>query len=305
MKTQTIKSNILLLLAAAIWGFSFVAQRVGIKYMGPFTFNGIRFMLGSLSLLPLIFFYNRRAVKQVFKGKELKKPLKAGFFAGLFLFLAASLQQIGLVDTTAGKAAFITGLYIVIVPVLGIFLKHRVSIMTWFSAFIAIIGLYLLCVTDVFYISYADFLIFIGAFFWAVHLLIIDHFSSRVDAIKLAFFQFITCSVLSMVVAIVAEKIDIGSIFQAAVPILYGGICSVGIAFTLQIVGQKNVPPSHAALILSMETVFAVIGGFIILDERLGISGIIGCALILTGILLSQFQSFKMKKTIAPMNCND
>ncbi|MBP2628868.1 MAG: protein of unknown function transrane [Firmicutes bacterium] len=288
-----LKSNLLLLLAAAIWGFAFVAQRVGMEYVGPFTFNGVRFALGALSLLPLIFFYKKSSQDTSNTCHDLKSILGAGLLAGLVLFLGATLQQIGLVDTTAGKAAFITCLYIVIVPMLGIFLKQYISMSTWFGCVIAIVGLYLLCVKESFFISYGEILELIGAFFWAVHILVIDRFSRKVDVLQLSFVQFITCSVLSIVTALFIETMSIETLRLAIVPILYGGICSVGIAYTLQVVGQKNAEPSHAAIILSMETVFAALGGWIILNEKLGIQETLGCAIMLVGMLLSQLQNIR------------
>ncbi len=286
-------SNLLLLLAAAIWGLAFVAQRVGMEYVGPFTFNGVRFALGSLSLVPLILFYKNSSPTQEKVEHGTKNVVVAGLWAGLVLFIAASLQQIGLLYTTAGKAAFITCLYIVLVPILGIFLKQYVSMSTWIGSVIAVVGLYLLCVRDSFFISYGEVLELVGAFFWAIHILLIDHFSRRAPVLKLACFQFITCSILSLVTALFIETISIHTIYQAAIPILYGGICSVGIAYTLQVVAQKNAQPSHAAIILSMETVFAAIGGWLILNEKLGFQESLGCVIMFIGMLLSQLQNLK------------
>ncbi|MDF2876434.1 MAG: carboxylate/amino acid/amine transporter, partial [Sporomusa sp.] len=260
---SALKSNLLLLLAAAIWGLAFVAQRVGMEHIGPFAFNGIRFALGSLSLLPLIFHYRHKP--QRVPGSGSKEAVRAGILAGLILFAGASLQQIGLIYTTAGKAAFITCLYIVLVPILGIFLKHYVSITTWLSSMLALAGLYLLCVKENFSISYGDLLELVGALFWSVHILLIDHYANRVDVLKLSLFQFITCGLLSLGTAFCLETITSEGLTGALLPILYGGIFSVGIAYTLQVVGQKYSPPSHAAIILSMETVFATIGGFLLL----------------------------------------
>ena len=286
------RANLLLLLAAAIWGFAFVAQRVGMEYLGPFTFNGIRFALGSLSLLPLIWHYRN----QLQIPSEHNTPLpsvRMGFWAGLILFAAASLQQIGLIYTTAGKAAFITCLYIVLVPITGLFLRHRIALSTWSGCLLALIGLYFLCVKENFTISYGDLLVVIGAFFWTAHILFIDHVSRRVSTLKLASAQFATCSVLSLVVAVLFESASLPNILQAAIPILYGGFGSVGVAYTLQIIGQKNASPAHAAIILSMETVFAAFGGFLILGELLGLRELSGCILMLGGMLLSQMQNFK------------
>lgn len=285
---SAMKSNLLLLVAAAIWGFAFVAQRVGMEHVGPFTFNGIRFVLGSLSLLPLIFYFQNKP--QASPKVSAKGALLPGFLAGLILFTAASLQQIGLIYTTAGKAAFVTCLYIVLVPILGIFLQQHVSKTTWFSAVLAVVGLYLLCVKESFFISYGDLLQLIGALFWAVHILLIDHFADRVDVLKLSFFQFVTCGLLSLGTALGWETITLAGLSGALIPILYGGFCSVGIAYTLQVVGQKHSPPAQAAIILSMETVFATIGGFLLLDEWLGFQELVGCALMLAGMLLTQLQ---------------
>ncbi|OPJ59795.1 DMT family transporter [Clostridium oryzae] len=291
MHKKQLQSNLILLLTAAIWGLAFVAQRVGAKHVGTFTFNGIRFMLGGLSLLPLILYFGKNTKASESSSKS--NLLTAGFIAGIVLFIASSLQQAGLEYTTAGKSAFITGFYIALVPILGIFLKHKTSTTTWLGVCLAIIGLYLLSVNENFSVSFGDFLELAGAFFWALHILLIDSFIKKYDSLKLSFTQTMTCSILSLLAAIILEPISIVSISSAAVPILYGGICSVGIAYTLQIIGQKNAKPSHAAIILSMESVFANIGGVIILGENLGLRGYIGCALMLSGMLLSQIRNSK------------
>lgn len=296
MRKQELNSSILLLLTAAIWGFAFVTQRVGSMYVGSFTFNGIRFALGSLSLVPLLVYFNKKPKGSSEDSTKLSdSALKPGIIAGCVLFLAASFQQIGLVETSAGKAAFITGFYIVLVPVFGIFLKHKIHISTWIAVILAIIGLYFLSVTESFSIAKGDLFEIVGAFLWATHILLIDHFTKKVDALKLSFMQFITCSILSMIVALIFEKITLYGLTQALIPILYGGICSVGVAYTLQVVGQKHAKPSHAAIILSMESVFASIGGLLLLSENLGARGYLGCALMFTGMLLSQIPNFGMK----------
>lgn len=282
------RDNLLLLLAAAIWGFAFVAQRLGMDYVGPYTFNGIRFALGSLSLLPLIYYLNNSGKSE---EPNFLFTVRIGTLAGLVLFIAASLQQIGLLYTTAGKAAFITCLYIVLVPLAGLFLRQKVSLYTWLGCFLAIAGLYLLCIREEFAISYGDLLELTGALFWTAHILIIDRYANQVNALKLSSCQFAVCSALSLVVAFSFETISLNGIYQAAIPILYGGLFSVGVAYTLQVIGQKNASPSHAAIILSMETVFAAIGGYLIIDEQLSNAELLGCALMLTGMLISQLQS--------------
>jgi drug/metabolite transporter (DMT)-like permease len=290
MKNQQLKSNIFLLLTAIIWGFAFVAQKVGAQYVGPFTFNGVRFAIGSISLIPLILYFNSKPKNSTEKQSIVISALPGGVMAGCILFLGSSLQQIGLSDTTAGKAAFITGLYMVIVPLLGIFLKHRIHISTWMGVLLAVVGLYLLSVTESFSIGRGDLVELIGAVFWAIHILTIDHFAKKVDALKLSFVQFVTCSILSMSVALIFETITVYGLTQALIPILYGGLGSVGIAYTLQIIGQKHAKPSHAAIILSLESLFAAIGGSLILHENLGGRAYVGCALMLAGMLLSQMK---------------
>ncbi|MFL0269579.1 DMT family transporter [Candidatus Clostridium radicumherbarum] len=294
MKKQEVKSSLLLLLAAAIWGFAFVAQRIGSKYVGSFMFNGVRFALGSLSLVPLLLVSLKKDKSKALSEEEVVSisPWKPGIILGCVIFLAASLQQIGLVETSAGKAAFITGFYIVLVPVFGIFLKHNIHKATWVGVILAIIGLYFLSVTEGFTVAMSDIYELIGAFLWAIHILLIDNFTKKVDALKLSFVQFLTCSILSLIAAFIFEKNTLIGLSQAVIPILYGGICSVGIAYTLQVIGQKNAKPSHAAIVLSMESVFAAIGGLIILHENLGARGYIGCGLMFAGVILSQYGSF-------------
>lgn len=302
MQSQTLKSDGLLLLTAVIWGFAFVAQRVGMDYVGPFTFTAVRFALGSLVLVPFIIYKrqgngNQADLSQVGSPNTL---IIAGSLAGIALYTAASLQQVGLQYTTAGKAGFITGLYVVIVPILGLTLRQKTNAGTWIGALLAATGLYFLSITEQLTIGYGDLLQVAGAFIWAIHVLIIGWFSPRVDPIKLAFVQFTACSVLSMGTAAVFEEIRLSGILQAGIPILYGGAVSVGIAYTLQVVAQRKAHPAHAAIILSLEAVFAALGGWIILGEVLTPRGLFGCGLMLTGMLLSQLWGllFKPQKMI-------
>lgn len=292
-----LKSSLLLLLTAAIWGAAFVAQRVGAEYMPPFAFNGVRFALGAFSLLPVMFFLKNDSVATKKRPGQSRKNLSIGLLAGGILFIAASLQQIGLIYTTAGKAAFVTCMYIVLVPITGVFLKQQIGLNTWLGSILAITGLYFLCIKESLTISWGDGLELIGSFFWTAHILLIDRYSRELDTLKLAFYQFITCAALSLVTAWALETVTMADIFKAIIPLLYGGICSVGIAYTLQIVGQKNAPPASAAIILSMETVFAAIGGYLLIDERLGPWELGGCALMLSGMLLSQIQIMSPQKS--------
>lgn len=301
MKTREVKSVFILLLTAAIWGFAFVAQRVGMQHVGAFTFNGIRFTLGSLSLLPVIYFFNKKTKNENHdstKVKEtneanLKTTIKSGMIAGSILFIAASLQQVGLIYTTAGKAGFITSLYIVLVPILGIFLKQKTHYTTWIGALTAVVGLYLLSINENLTVEFGDLLQIIGAFFWAVHIQLIDRFVKNVDALKLSSIQFATCAVLSLIVAFIFEEISLSGLSGALIPILYGGIMSTGVAYTLQAIGQKSAKPSHAAIALSMESVFAAIGGAWLLQERFSSRGYIGCGLMLLGMLIAQTENIK------------
>jgi drug/metabolite transporter (DMT)-like permease len=296
---QQFRANLLLLLAAGIWGFAFVAQKTSMEHIGPFTFNGLRFALGGLSLLPLIYFLNKRSIsnKEAQTDKrEWKQVRQVGFKVGIILFAGASLQQIGLIYTTAGKAAFITGLYIVIVPLVGLFLKQRLNLNMVLGALLAAVGLYYLSITDRFTISQGDLLELVGAVFWSLHILMIDHYSRKVDILKLSLFQMITCSILSLGVAIFTEVIAWSTISQVLIPILYGGVLSAGVAYTLQIVGQKNAQPAQAAIILSMEAVFAALGGYLLLHEHMGTRGLMGCLLMLIGMLLPQLPRMRLIK---------
>ena len=299
MHRDTIKSDLLLLLAAAIWGFAFVAQRIGMDYIGPFAFNGIRFALGALSLLPLAVFNRRQPLSTArtpFKSRA--AFLYGGVLAGTVLFAGASLQQVGLIYTTAGKAGFITGLYVVIVPILGLLAKQRTDAGTWLGALLAVWGLYLLSIKSAsFSISAGDLLEIIGAVFWAVHVIVIGWLSPRTDTVRLAITQFAVCSLLSLATAFFIETVSLGAIRQAAIPILYGGLLSVGVAYTLQVVVQRRAHPSHAAIILSLEAAFAALGGWVVLDETLTLRAGAGCALMMTGMLLSQLWGLKTKKT--------
>ncbi|MBK7213550.1 MAG: DMT family transporter [Bacteroidales bacterium] len=281
------KAMFMLWLTAAIWGFAFVAQRSGMDYMGPYTFNGIRFAIGSLSLLPIII-YQSRGSQPISNSKSL---IWKGSLAGLVLFFGASLQQAGIQWTTAGKAGFITGFYIILVPAIGYLLKHPLSKYTWIGSFTALAGLFLLTINDGFSVGKGDLLVLISAFFWAAHVHLINIFVKTESALKLASLQFAVCALLSIIIAIAIEPIQLGNIADGAIPLLYGGFMSVGIAYTLQVIAQKNVAPATASIILSFETVFAVLGGFLLLNETLGWKAMFGCLLMLFGMWLVQKNS--------------
>jgi drug/metabolite transporter (DMT)-like permease len=284
-----LRADWLFLLTAVIWGCAFVAQRSGMRYVGPFTFNGLRFTLGGFALIPLIMYRNRRYGKQptgpTFFSFEF---LKKGLLIGIVLFCGASLQQIGMVFTTAGKGGFITGLYVILVPIIGLFLGQRLGWSGWVAAILATFGMYLLSVTETLTIERGDLWVLASAFFWASHVLILGWLSPKMDTIKLACAQFFVCAVLSLTAAAIMETISISGISDGIFPILYGGLMSVGIAYTLQVVAQKDAPPAHASIILSLETVFAAVSGWTLLDEGLSLRAMTGCVLMLAGMLLVQ-----------------
>ena len=296
-----LKNDALLVLTALIWGSAFVAQSVGMDYMGPFTFNSLRCLLGGLVLLPVIWIMGRkdpkgpayrpdsRSIEEGQKKRGDKKILlTGGLCCGIALAAASSLQQIGLVYTSAGKAGFITALYILIVPVLGLFLGKKVGLKTWIGVGLAIIGMYFLCIKEGFFISYGDFLVMICAFIFSLHILIIDYFSPKVDGVKLSCIQFWVAGILCAVPMIISEKPTFEAVAAAWLPLLYAGILSCGVAYTLQIIAQKNTDPTVASLILSMESVFASLAGWILINETLSPKEIFGCVLVFTAIILAQ-----------------
>jgi drug/metabolite transporter (DMT)-like permease len=292
MNKKQIEANFILLLTAAIWGFAFVAQRLGSELMGPFAFNGIKFGLGALALLPVIYFMEKKEKNiqgtNIIKKFDNQTMIIAGISCGAVLFCGASLQQFGMTFTTAGKAGFITALYILLVPLFGIFLNHKVGVNTWIGVVLATVGLYLLCITESFTIGLGDLVILIGAAFWASHILIIHHFNVRVSTLRLACFQFAFVSLLSLLVSFFIETTTLASVQALTVPLLYCGLLSVATGFTFQIFGQKNASPTLASIILSMEAVFGAVGGWLILGEQLTSRELVGCIIMLIAIIISQ-----------------
>jgi len=286
METRTLKSDALLLVAAFFWGTTFVAQRKGMDHMGPMTYNALRFCLGAVTLLPLILWPGLRLA-----GTRTGTPrllLWGGLLAGVALFGGASLQQMGLQYTTAGKAGFVTSLYVVLVPLMGLFLGHRCGPSLWLGVALTVAGLYLLSVTESFTIARGDLLVLASALFWAIHVQLIGYLARRGDPLRIACAQFLVCSALSFLAALAGESITVGAIRAATIPILYGGILSAGVAFTLQVICQRTSPPAHAAIIMSLETVFAALAGWLLLDEHMGWRGLTGCALMLAGLMVVQ-----------------
>lgn len=286
MESGKAKYNLLLLLAAMIWGGAFVAQSAGMEFIGPFTFNGIRFGLGSVCLLPVVLFSSKKSGVRI--AHKFKSAWIPGLVTGSVLFMCAFLQTLGITYTTVGKAGFITGLYIVFVPVAGIFLKHSNSFKVWLSVGVAAIGLYLLCVQGDFSIAKGDLLVLASAVLCAAQILLVDRFSKSADVFTFAFMQSATSSILSVAAALTFEGISFAHVLQAAVPIIYSGVFSVAIAFTLQIKGQKHAKPSHASLIMSMEAVFAALAGWALLGEHMALKEFFGCMLMLGGMLITQ-----------------
>jgi drug/metabolite transporter (DMT)-like permease len=306
MNKVAIKADILLGLTACIWGFAFTAQRVGMSYIGPFTFNGIRFLLGGAALVPLILLNDKKLQKNGFKGKQSGKFLLFSVaVAGICLFIAASLQQIGLFWTTAGNSGFLTGIYVVLVPIFGIFLGRKTGIQTWAGAVLALAGLFFVIGgVNLQNVNRGDILTILSGIFWTAHVLLIDRFVQKANALRLACGQFIVCGVLSFVFALTNFSgrlyggfgAELGSsgflpsmLLDAVIPLLYGGIMSVGVAYTLQVVAQRDAPPAHAAVILCMESVFAAIGGILLLSEKPGPRILLGFLLMLTGMLATQW----------------
>lgn len=297
------KNNFLLVLTAFIWGCAFVAQSVGVEYVGPFTMNSVRTLLGGVTLLPVIWVLDRKknkkenleSISKEERKQERKTLFLGGICCGCLLAVASSLQQIGIMYTTAGKAGFITALYILIVPIFGLVIGKKVGIKVWIGVGLAAVGMYCLCITDGFSIGMGDVLVLICAVIFSFHILAIDYFSPKVDGVKMSCIQFWVCGILCGIPMILTEHPQISQIMEAWLPIAYAGILSCGVAYTLQIVAQKNVDPTVASLLLSLESVFAVLAGAMILHERLSIKETIGCVLVFAAIILAQLPEKKYK----------
>lgn len=290
MNQRTFLADGLLLLVALIWGSAFVAQRLGMNYMEPWTFNAIRFLIGGIALIPFLLLQRRQG--PVFT----RSTWLGGIALGLVMMFASGFQQIGLIYTTAGKAAFITCLYIVLVPILGLMIGNKTGRDTWAGVAITLPGLGFLTLGDDLALNYGDGLEMIGAVFWAVHMLLIARLAPRNNVIALAFVQFLACSMFSFGVAGATENMEWSQAKAALWPLLYVGIISTGVGYTLQIIGQKTAPVAHASIILSLETVFAVIVGYLFLDERLSGIALLGCVMMLAGMMVSQFGLHKISR---------
>lgn len=294
MDSAGMRANILLLITAGIWGAAFSAQKIAMASMGPLTFNAIRFALGTSVLLPIIIYLDKKNPHK----KKFKKIFLPGILLGILIFTASYLQQLGICSTTAGKSGFLTGMYVIQVPILGLLFKQKSGLKTWIGVLLALCGSYFLSVTEDFTINHGDLLVLLGSTFWSLHVIAIGIFSpglQTADAIKMSCIQFLSCAVFSLVTAIFAEQINITAIMGCTEAIIYAGVFSVGIAFTLQIVAQRDAQPTAAVLILCTEGIFAAVAGWFFLNETMETRTILGCILIFFGMIFAQLK-FSEKK---------
>ena len=297
--SKKLRGNLMLILTAFIWGVSFVAQAVGMEHVGPYTFNASRFLIGGLVLLPLVRRNQLRARREngPMTPAARKTMLLGGLCCGLAIFVASTLQQFGVQTTSPGKAGFITALYIVIVPLLGLFLHKKPPVLVWLGVVLATGGMALLCLTDGLGMSQGDFLVFLCAIFFSFHILIIDYFSPKADGVTLSCMQFFVSGLLSLVLALIFENPTPGQLLDAWLPIAYSGVLSCGVAYTLQVVAQKDTDPTVASMLLSLESVFAVLGGGVLMHQWLSVRELLGCALMFIAIILAQLDPKKLRRS--------
>lgn len=308
MNKVQIRNSLLLLLTATIWGTAFVAQSVGMDYVEPFTFTFARSIIGGIVLIPCIWFLRRLkgrasgSVAQAAESNDAEVSCNGntrtlvtriewigGICCGLALCAASNFQQIGMVHTTVGKAGFITALYVVIVPIMGLFFKKKVSFVVWICVVLSVVGLYLLCMTEgSLTLAYGDLLVLICAILFSIHIMVIDYFSPQGDGVVMSCIQFFVCGIVSGVIMLFVETPSVENIMAAAMPILYAGVLSSGVAYTLQIVGQKDMNPTVASLILCLESVVSALAGWLVLNEALSVRELLGCALMFAAIVMAQ-----------------
>lgn len=295
-RQKSLRSSSMLTLTALIWGVAFVAQSEGMNYVGAFTFNACRFIVGGLVLVPCIFLLKKGNGDQRMQFKpdrrtqarQRRTGIIGGFCCGLFIWVGSTLQQFGIAQTTVGKAGFITSLYIIIVPILGLFLKKKVGLNIWLSVAIAAAGMYLLCITDGFSISRGDFLVFLCAVGFSLHILVIDYFSPKADGVVISCVQFFTAGIISSVFMFLFERPAWDAVMAAWAPVLYAGVMSCGVGYTLQVVAQKHVEPTIASLIMSLESVFSLLAGWVLLGQKMSLKELSGCVLVFGAIVLAQ-----------------
>ena len=295
---KKLKSTMFLMLTAIIWGTAFVAQREGMSSIGPFMYSALRMYLGSLTLLPIILYYDNKNRRLLSSGSLPKADSlveghpsdlrKGGILCGIIIFFAANFQQVGLVSVSAGKTAFITTLYILLVPVIGLFLKQKLNRNIWLGVLLGTVGLYFLCITEAFTIAFGDLIVLIGALFWAFHILCVDHYAPRVMVSKLIAIQFLVAGTMSLAVALFTEEMIFSGMLEAMPTIAYTGIMSSGLAFTFQGLGQKDANPTTASIILSTEALFGAIAGYLFLQEIFTQREFIGCVLMFGAVIISQ-----------------
>lgn len=292
MKKTQIRNSLLLLLTAVIWGIAFVAQSAGMDYVGPLTFLCVRSLIGGAALLPVLWFLERQKSdtrKQEERTPEKRRLLiKGGILCGLALCFASTFQQYGIQFTTVGKAGFITACYIILVPIAGLFFGKRCGLNIWIGVLLAVGGLYCLCITETLRMGKGDILVLICAFLFSAHILVVDHFSPLVDGVKMACIQFFVCGLVSGAGMLLLEHPAVSDILMAWQSILYAGLLSSGVGYTLQIVGQKGLNPTVASLILSLEFVVSVLAGLLILHQTLSSREVLGCVLMFAAIVLAQ-----------------
>lgn len=302
MKGQVNKTrnSLLLLITATIWGLAFTAQSVGGKEAGPFAFNGIRSILGGIVLIPYIIMRDKKEenLRKPVTKEEKKTLLAGGILCGIMLCIAGNFQQIGLLYTSVGKAGFLTSLYILMVPVIGIFLGRKCPAKIWGCIVVSVFGFYMLCMAgnDDFTIGIGDGLVVLCALFFSFHILVIDYYSPKVDGVRMSCIQFFVCGIITCILMLIFEKPDVDTLLAVKYPMLYAGVLSCGLAYTLQIVGQKGINPAVASLIMSLESVISAIGGYFILGQSLTREEMTGCILVFASVLAAQLPSMRKKE---------
>jgi len=312
MERSDVISDVFLLITAFIWGVTIVYQKLGMEFMGPYYFNGLRFLLGAICLIPILLFslYKR---KRATNSKKIlnKNVILGGFLMGVVLFIGVSLQQIGLMGTPVGHAGFLTSLYVIWVPILGCCMGNKLRLNAWFAVFCALLGLYFMSVkgdvidnSESFSISKSNIIILISSIFWAIHVLCVDYLTSRHSSVLLAFLQLLICSLLSFVFAFCFEDMSWALVKLAAVPLFYAGVVAAGVGYTLQVIAQKKAPPHHASIILNFEAVFAVLGGVVLLNESITLNVFIGFSLMFIGMFICHVDIFNWK-FLRTNKCNE